>query len=134
MCKLLEAADLGSSTQEACATPTMAAQVRSKLWDDVVRERLEECDMPEDQKQDLRESTIDSAKKELEKVQNEHDNTNTSKVFKRLKPLIEIFEKFADFAAQLATLDPHGVASLVFGSLRLVVKVFCSPSGKKYAC
>ena len=100
--------------------------VRSAQWDKVIAQRIKDCEFLPEQRQWLSNSTVADAKAELEDVENKHKMSNKSlKALGHMKPLMDTFGLFADFASQLASLDPHGVASLVLGSLRITIKVRC---------
>lgn len=100
------------------------ASLRSEQWDRVVAQRLKDCKFSEEDRQLLSNSTTQDVEQELQDARKKHDDSSKSlAVFKKLDPFIKLFNTFADFAAQLASLDPHGVASLVIGSLRITIKV-----------
>lgn len=79
----------------------------------------------------LQSATLDVASHELEQVQSQHDRDSTSwKALQKVKPLLSVLDGFAEFAGTLASLDPHGIASIVIGSFRIVIKVRMMSTGE----
>lgn len=72
----------------------------------------------------LQDATPGVAAHELEQLESQHARKSTSwKALQKVKPLLNVLDGFAEFAGTLASLDPHGIASIVIGSFRIVIKV-----------
>ncbi|KAG6364145.1 hypothetical protein INS49_005743 [Diaporthe citri] len=72
----------------------------------------------------LQDATLDVAARELTQVESQHSRESTSwKALQKVKPLLNVLDGFAGFAGTLASLDPHGIASIVIGSFRIVIKL-----------
>lgn len=71
----------------------------------------------------LQNATLGVATDELEALKSQFDDGRSWKALQKVRPLLDVFDRFAEFAGTLASLEPHGIASIVIGSLRIVIKV-----------
>ncbi|KAI3399725.1 hypothetical protein diail_5792 [Diaporthe ilicicola] len=97
----------------------------SPQWSLVISElRNDPASRIKDHRNLLEGATLEVATHELEQVESQHARESTSlKALERVKPLLNALNGFADFAGTLASLDPHGIASIVVGSFRIVIKL-----------
>lgn len=97
----------------------------SPQWSRVISElRNDRESRFKDHRDLLQNATLGVAAQELDQVQSEHDRESKSwKALQKVKPLLNVLDGFAEFAGTLASLDPHGIASIVIGSFRIVIKV-----------
>lgn len=97
----------------------------SPQWSRVISELRDD---PESRFKDHRslfqDATVGAATHELEQLESDQARDSTSwKALQKMKPLLNVLDGFAEFAGTLASLDPHGIASIVIGSFRIVIKV-----------
>ncbi|KAF2113552.1 hypothetical protein BDV96DRAFT_113827 [Lophiotrema nucula] len=101
----------------------------SVQWSKVISDRLKDSNhlFSAEHRTWLQTSNVDDASQMLKKVEAEHANSSTSlKALQKVRPAIDTFNMFADFAASLASLDAHGIAGLVVGSLKITVSLASS--------
>ena len=85
----------------------------SVQWTQVIASRLKDPNnkFAKEHLKWLQSSNVDDAAKELQKAEAEHQKDSTSlRALQKLRPAIDTFGVFADFAATLASIDPHGIA------------------------
>lgn len=101
----------------------------SPQWSRVISELRNDPESKfKDHRKLLKDATLEVASRELDQVESEHARESTSwKALQKVKPLLNVLDGFAEFAGTLASLDPHGIASIVIGSFRIVIKVRITP-------
>lgn len=83
----------------------------------------------------LQDATLGVSTRELDQVAAQHAREITSlKALQKVKPLLKVLDKFAEFAGPLASLEPHGIASIVIGSFRIIIKVRVTPTEAPAQC
>lgn len=108
----------------------------SPQWSRVISELRDDPESRfKDHRNLLQDATLDVAAQELGKVESEHAHKSKSlKALQKVKPLLNVLDGFAEFAGTLASLDPHGIASIVIGSFRIVIKVRIVLNGEPILC
>lgn len=102
----------------------------SPQWSRVISELRNDPESKfKDHRKVLKDATLEVASRELDQVESGHARESTSwKALQKVKPLLNVLDGFAEFAGTLASLDPHGIASIVIGSFRIVIKVRILPT------
>lgn len=96
----------------------------SPQWSRVLSELRDDPDSRfKDHRNLLKNATLGVATRELEELESQTHDSTSWKALQKVKPLLNVLDGFADFAGTLASLDPHGIASIVVGSFRIVIKV-----------
>lgn len=106
----------------ARAVPKMAEH--SVQWARVIEEKSKDPTFAKEHQGWLQNSTFEDTQKQFRDAKTQHENSSTGyKAIEKMEPLLEGFDRFGGFAAEMATLEPHGIGSLCVGSLRIVVTV-----------
>ncbi|KAL1884089.1 hypothetical protein Daus18300_000200 [Diaporthe australafricana] len=72
----------------------------------------------------LQDATLGVAVHELNQLESQHARKSAGwKALQKMKPLLNVLDGFAVFAGNIASLDPHGIASIVIGSFRIVIQL-----------
>lgn len=96
----------------------------SPQWSRVVTELRDDPEsIFKDHRSLLQNATLGVATYELEELESQFHDSTSWKALQKVRPLLDVFDRFAEFAGTLASLEPHGIASIVIGSLRIVIKV-----------
>lgn len=96
----------------------------SPLWSRVISELRDDPEsIFKDHRNLLQNATLEVATYELEELESQFRDGTSWKALQKVRPLLDVFDRFAEFAGTLASLEPHGIASIVIGSLRIVIKV-----------
>lgn len=101
----------------------------SPQWSLVISELRDDPESKvKDHRDLLQNATLGVAAKELDQLQSAQTESTSWKALQKVKPLLDVLDGFAEFASTLASLDPHGIASIVIGSFRIVIKVRNMPN------
>lgn len=96
----------------------------SPQWSRVITELRDDPEsIFKDHRSLLQNATLGVATSELEELESHFSDSTSWKALQKVRPLLDVFDQFAEFAGTLASLEPHGIASIVIGSLRIVIKV-----------
>ncbi|KAJ4302613.1 hypothetical protein N0V90_001502 [Kalmusia sp. IMI 367209] len=98
--------------------------VNSVQWSRVIADRLNgPTKFAEEHRAWLTSSSLEDAENKFHELESRMESKKSAKVMQKLRPLLKTFNRFSDLAATLASLEPHGIASLTVGSLKVVVQL-----------
>lgn len=93
-------------------------------WTSMKTRELSSPDLSDEERCFLKFSTADDVVSELQRLDAEQaDSSRGRQYLQRLQPLTRFLEKFGQALDLFAQADAHGVLSLVWGSLRVVLVV-----------
>ncbi|KAI9658691.1 MAG: hypothetical protein M1821_002251 [Bathelium mastoideum] len=92
-------------------------------WSKVQHELLSDTSLTEDDRRLLQQNSLDDLGGELEENEETYEKKSIAVYLKNhLGPFVAVFSAFDGVITTLASLDPHGIAGMVVGSVKIMVK------------